>query len=243
MAETGQDGLLKNELGRIKSHPDIHDGRPHIHRKFIDVLSVLDMLSEGKSDAEICRRIPTLSRGDIDACRAYQARFLVETLSHNFNVRADDRPFFMLDENISYFLLSDVVRIFGRSSHVFADGLYGDNNDDEACIWAHMVEEGYQAILTTDNDFKRISRLYRHNLAEALGSTHGYEPHIPAVIGVAAGMNHRQIAGLLGRYQDQIRDFVGQKCVLMAELTDNGLILPPYAPLRGHPAWQEELSP
>lgn len=223
---------LRKQPGRIKTDPEICGGRPHIHRKFIDVLTVMKMLEDGRSAHAILQKYPKMNEQDIDACRAYQASLISKTLKAEFSKNA--QPFFMLDENTSYFMLPEVTRIFGASSHVFAEGLVGENNDDEKNIWKHMVDHGYRVILTMDNDFKRISLTQRHRIAEENGSIHNYEGHIPSVIALPGMNNARDVVRLLEKHQEAIRDFVEQKSVLFATLTEQGLIMPPYCSPTSH---------
>lgn len=223
---------LRQQPGRIKTDPAICGGRPHIHRKEIDVLAVLKMLEDGRSDKAILQKYRKMNEQDLDACRAYQATVISKTLKAAFKGSA--QPFFMLDENTSYFMLPDVVRIFGPSSHVFAEGLIGDRNDDEKDIWSHMVENKYRVILTMDNDFKRISISQRHRIAEENGSVHDYDGHIPSVISLPGLNNAKDVIRLLEKHQDAIREFVEQKSILFAVLTEAGLVVPPYCSPRAH---------
>ena len=232
MTEPAVKERLRQQPGRIKTDPAICGGRPHIHRKFIDVLTVMKMLEDGRSDKAILHRYPNMNEQDIDACRAYQASLISKTLKAEFS--KNTQPFFMLDENTSYFMLPDVTRIFGASSHVFAEGLVGENNDDEKNIWKHMVDHGYRAILTMDNDFKRISLTQRHRIAEENGSVHNYGGHLPSVISLPGTNNAKGVVRLLEKHQDAIREFVEQKSVLFAVLTEQGLVMPPFCSPKAH---------
>ncbi len=232
MTESVAKERLRKQPGRIKTDPAICGGRPHIHRKFIDVITVMKMLEDGRSDQAILQKYPKMNELDIDACRSYQASLINKTLKAEFTPAS--QPFFMLDENTSYFMLPAVTRIFGNSSHVFAEGLVGENNDDEKNIWKHMVDHGYRAILTMDNDFKRISLNQRHRIAEQHGSVHEYDGHIPSVIALPGTNNAKQVVKMLEKHQDIIREFVEQKSVMFATLTEQGLIMMPYCSPKSH---------
>ncbi len=232
MTESVAKERLRKQPGRIKTDPAICGGRPHIHRKFIDVITVMKMLEDGRSDQAILQKYPRMNEQDIDACRSYQASLINRTLKAEFAPAS--QPFFMLDENTSYFMLPDVTRIFGNSSHVFAEGLVGENNDDEKNIWKHMVDHGYRAILTMDNDFKRISLTQRHRISEQHGSVHEYDGHLPSVIALPGTNNRRAVVKMLEKHQGAIREFVEQKSVMFATLTEQGLIMMPYCSPKSH---------
>lgn len=233
MTESAVKERLRQQPGRIKTDPAICGGRPHIHRKYIEVIDVMNMLEAGDTSADIVKKYPKITEQDINACRAYQATLIVKTLSKQF-AQAGQKPFFMLDENTSYFMLPEVIKMFGPSSHVFAEGLFSENNDDEKHIWAHMVEKGYRAILTMDNDFKRISLTQRHRLAEQHGSLHECPDHVPTVISIPTDNNQDSILRLLEKYQDDIRTLTEQKSVFFAVLTEDGLVIPPYRDFHSH---------
>ena len=124
-----QQGDLKRVFGRVVQHPDIKAGRPLLRTTLVEVLDVLEMMRKGQSDAEICKQHQYLTTADMDACRAYQARFMVDQLENILDLQNQENVF-MLDENTSYMALPDIVKLFGRSTHVYAEGLYADRNDD-----------------------------------------------------------------------------------------------------------------
>lgn len=218
-------GQLTKIFGRVVSHPDVKSGRPFLSSNFVEVLDVLKMIRNGMSDGDICRKYSHIKQPDIDACRAWQARFLVEDLKDAFNL-TDDRNIFMLDENTSYLILHDVVRLFGPSSHVYAEGLYDERNDDETDIWAHVVEHEYQAVLTADADFKQISINYRSRMNEKFGSLENCTDHIPAVIFVGPS-NRQQTRKLLIEWQGEIKKFMAENDAPYATLTETGLLRAP----------------
>lgn len=210
-----QKGGLKRVFGRVVSDPSIKAGRPLLRTTLVEVLDVLDMMRLGFTDKEICATHHFLTPEDMDACRAYQARFLVDELSSAFGLQ-DNNNVLMLDENISYLILPDIIKLFGKSSHVFAEGLYADRNDDEKDIWSHVVENNYQAILTSDNDFKHIARRYNKR-------TNEFEPK---VIFVSKNLSRLSLIDTLKNNADDIKAFLENETAMIASLTkENGLTI------------------
>jgi uncharacterized protein (DUF433 family) len=200
---------LKEIFGAVVSHPDRFGGRPFLTESGVEVREILALFKEGLTDKEIGRRYRKqgLKPREIEACRAYQARFLPETLSDKFN-RVGKNNVFLLDENIPYRALYDVVRLFGRSSHARADGLYDEHNDDEKDIWQHAVGNKYAAVMTADADFLRISQYYRNHMIEKYGSLKKCPEHVPALIYFKRPLSMRDTIELLEIHQDEIRRFM-----------------------------------
>lgn len=224
-AEQNASSLSQN-FGRIITRPDIHDGHPFLIFNGVEVQEIEARFLAGQTDEQILaeyRKTLANDRGrmtqdDLDACRAWQARFEPETLSSIFN-RVSGQNVIMLDENMSYKMLYDVVRLFGRSSHVYADGLYDDHNDDERDIWAHVVKNKYAAIITGDNDFKRISHDYRDKMIHKYGSLENCPEHIPAVIFVPHFGSWQDTCDLLEKFAPQIRKYIETNDAICAEVT------------------------
>jgi uncharacterized protein (DUF433 family) len=200
---------LKIIFGAVVSQPGRYDGRPFLLESGVEVKEILAAFKEGLSDRDISRRFRRqgLTFPEIEAVRAYQARFLPETLSAEFN-RVSSQNVFMVDQNVSYRALYDIVKMFGRSSHVQADGLYGDHNDDERDIWQHAIDHKYQAILTADMDFLRISQYHRNRMIDKYGSLENCPEHIPAVVYFENTYSMRDSVELLHAFQDDIRQFL-----------------------------------
>lgn len=217
-AKGDKNGALPNlawEFGRVVSRPELHDGRPHLKKKFgtVEVFCILDQISNGTPDDEICARYPGLDRVDIDSCRAYAARFLPDPAHDNA------QNVFLLDENASYLILPDIVRLFGKSSHVLAEGL--KNADDEKDIWAHLVTHKYQAILTSDIDFKNISRHYRRDLAEKYGKLQDCPEHIPTVVYIKKHLSYPEFRAVLTKHQDAIKRFLAENDTGVLSVNEN----------------------
>lgn len=211
------DLTVKKVFGRVVECPQVLDGKPFLFRKkHIPVLSVLEMLEQGTPEEDILKKFAEygFDHKDIAACKAYQARFLTDTLTKAFHLETQGNVI-MIDENMSYFLLPDVVRMFGKSSHVLAEGLVGDDNDDENDIWAHVLEHDYKAVLTGDLDFKHISAKHRRQ---------NNDPNPPTVIYVSArGKNFADILSLLELYQKDVRDFIVRNDAPYATIEKMGL--------------------
>ena len=165
MSTDYQSHLPNGRFGRVSEHEDKFSGRPYLRYHDIEVDEILSMIDSGYSDEDICKlyndkkddshntseEIIYLIPDDIHACRSYQARFMPDTLKSIFN-RVSSDNMVMMDENMSYMILPTIVRLFGRSSHVLADGLCYEHNDDEKDIWAHMIKNRYKAVIRIAGD-------------------------------------------------------------------------------------------
>lgn len=220
-------------FGQIKHNPSVNDGAPYIHRTDIAVLDVLELLEQGLDAREIMTSLPQLRQKDIDACKAYQARFMSDALARTVDKKA--QPMFLLDENISYLMLPDIVRIFdeGMSTHVLAEGLCNERNDDEKDILAHAIEHRYKAILSIDNDFKQISMKRRHRVPGLYGRFHDRDEHMPLIVAVPGNHCRYELARLLEKHAEVLREMMEQKNIFVVHMTPSGPVLPPYAPLNG----------
>lgn len=208
----------KSTFGRIKANPDIMGGEPYLRRSEVPVKKIFDLMDMGFDDTQICNKLNTVTFKDIDACRAYKARFL-----HSKEIDSKERdPFFLIDENISYFNLPDVIDIFGPSSHVFAEGLIDEFNHDEKNIWVHAIQRRYKAILTHDTDFQVISAKWRDQIIKDYGSVENAPFALPAVI-VTGNEQSRNLPDLLDLYCKEIREFVDKKPTPYARLSPSGI--------------------
>jgi uncharacterized protein (DUF433 family) len=67
-----EDTMTRDEiLARITFDPGICSGKPCIRGHRIEVSSILDLLANGWSSAEILTKYPDLEEADIHACIAY----------------------------------------------------------------------------------------------------------------------------------------------------------------------------
>ncbi|MCB9991042.1 MAG: DUF5615 family PIN-like protein [Rhodospirillales bacterium] len=217
---------LRHEFGRVISHPNRHNGAPFLNGTGITVEQVLNLLDKSGNDNEAIEKLDGLEQQHIEICRAYQARFLAHTQADLEHLDENDK-FFMLDENVSYMLLHHVARRFGWSSHVFAEGLYDENNDDEAHIWAHMIENNYKAILTEDSDFRKIARQYRKKILETYGSVENCPTPVPVAIFISksVSVSPQDTLALLEHHEQDIKQFVSDNNAAFAAITGNGFDL------------------
>lgn len=215
---------------RIIVDPAHQNGRAHVVRNkhviFMD--DVVDLLKKGCNDNEIRAHFQkaakvTISDADFHIFRAWQARFAPGTLSKEFN-RVGAHNIIMLDENMPASILYGVVKIFGRSSHVTADGLFGDNNNDEKHIWAHMVDNGYKAIITADSDFIDISRRHRERVYTAHGKIKGTPVHTPVVIRIKGNHSREGTLNLIAQYQKEIFQFIRTNDAVCLQISATGAI-------------------
>lgn len=212
---------LVSRFGRVVHSDDVSG--PYISHSGIEVRRVLDLVDAGLSNDQICQVIDRLEPKDIIACQAYRVRFLEDTLSSAYAAQ-DSAPFFLLDENMSYLLLPEVYRLYGRSTHVLAEGLYFQHNDDEKDVWAFAVREGCRAILTNDDDFRAISSRYRRQiLSQFNGAAQAKLNDVPAVIMPLAGVPIIQLAELLEQHRDQIMEVSQGSNHATYRLTKSGL--------------------
>jgi uncharacterized protein (DUF433 family) len=209
-------------FGRIATAPDKFEGRPFILGRSVELAAVLDLLHQDKPDDEISRRFK-LPKDDIDLCRAWQVRFEPETLSAKFTRLADPQNFFMLDENCTERILYDVARLFGRSTHVRAEGLTGGQNDDIGFVWAHALKNNYKAFLTADSDFRNIAHRHRQAMIDKYGSIENCPESVPVVIFYDNQDMPQRVVDLLELNQDEIRLFAEQRDAAFARLTRQGL--------------------
>lgn len=212
---------LTREFGRVIRHPDRHEGAPFLNGTNVLVQDILNLLNDGADEKDILATYPQLDKEHIAICKAYQVRFMAHEQVGMEHINPDEK-FFMLDENTSYMLLYDVARIFGWSSHVFADGLYNENNDDEANIWKHMVENGYKAIITEDSDFKRISRNFRRKVIEQYGSIENAPFNVPVVIFISKNCSREDVAARLEAFKDKILEYITDNDAAFATLSVEG---------------------
>lgn len=195
---------LVSRFGRVVHSNDVSG--PYICHNGVEVRRILELVDMGLSHEQICQMVDQLEPKDIIACQAYRVRFLEDTLSSAYETK-DSAPFFLLDENMSYLLLPEVYRLYGRSTHVLAEGLYFQCNDDEKNVWAFALREGCKAVLTNDDDFRGISMRHRRQiLAKFNGAAQSKLDQVPAVIMPPAGMHPKQLAELLEHYHDQIME-------------------------------------
>ena len=191
------DASLLARFGRVvHAHRDLG---PYIGRNGVAVSRVLDLLDEGLNYNQVCSRIPGLSIKDVMACRAYRVRFLEKELMKAY--AGDDKsPYFLLDENTSYLLLPEIYRLFGPSTSVLAEGLFFQNNDDEANVWQFARDNGYKAILTQDSDFRAIAKKHGQlSLREPFSAA-----AMPKIIMIQHGLSVRGMTDLLRRHRDAI---------------------------------------
>lgn len=212
-------------FGRIIQDPDRYNGAPVLHASGIKVNDVIHLICQGKKSSEIFDHFPSGAIGwdDLQACRAWQARFMPESLSDIFN-RVTDENVIMLDENMPYFLLHEVTRTFGRSSHVFADGLIGKNNRDGRDIWSFLVRNEFKAIFTRDDDFREISSNHRQQVLEAYGQINGCPETVPVVIEVRSQLSRAEMRDLLTKFSDDIHQFIKENDATYATLDEKGLV-------------------
>ena len=210
---------LRDRFGRVV---DILTGNPTLRTSRTSVLEVLEHIDAGRSTEQILALYPYLEPADLDACRAYQARYLSDTLIKAFNLEANTN-FFLVDENMSYMLLFDVVRNFGRSSHVYADGLRFHHNDDDRFVYQHAVDHGYEAILTSDNDFKMISRNRRRPILTKYGSIADAPHQTPTVVHMSNNLSREEVAAYLEHYADTIKQCVAENDCAYIKVGPNGV--------------------
>lgn len=214
---------LKYEFNRIVSHPQYFHGNPFVIDADVPVDNIIRMFEKGYGDKTIQGKYAHLKQQDLDACRAYQVRFRPETLKDSHHLDPNDK-FFLMDENMSYFLLYDVAKTYGWCSHVAAEGMQGKgHNDDEKHIWAHAVSAEYKAVLTADSDFIDISRRHRQKMIKQHGDVHKSPDNTPTVIHIANNISRNKAIYLLNKYEDDIRDFVMGNNHTHARLNENGL--------------------
>lgn len=145
----------------------------------------------------------------------------IDALRHAFGQA--DNNFFMLDENISHFILRGIVAAFGQSSHVRLEGLQGPGVNDEHHIWPYMVARRCKAILTADGDFKPISIRHRIRLIEKFGSVAASGVHTPVVVHVAKNISRLAVLDFVLRHESEIKTFVSENNCAYAEVNDKGL--------------------
>ena len=190
------DAALKERFGRVvHAHTDFG---PYIGRNGVAVHDVLALVDAGLNYNQICKKIHGLTIKDVMACNAYRVRFLEDTLAQAYDGENDD-PYFVLDENISYLILPEVYRLFGRSTSVLAEGLFFHRNDDEKDVLAFASENGYEAILTQDSDFRTIARKHGLSLQGEFQAA-----SLPKVVMIPHGLSVRGVTDLLRRHQDEI---------------------------------------
>lgn len=210
-------------FGRIVTQLGKFDGRPFLLGHSVELGKILDMLHEDKSDGEISHDLH-IPKEDIDLCRAWQVRFEPERLTARFASLANPQKFFMLDENSSERMLYDIARLFGRSSHVRAEGLTGARNDDVAFVWSHVIRNDYKAFLTADTDFRLIARQHRQSMASKYGSIAACPDPVPVVIFYDNQDSPEKVVRLLENNQDAILRLAVEKDVAYATLASSGLV-------------------
>jgi|GEM_PF-4929081 len=212
---------IKKTFGRVVERPDIHDGQPYVKKKSgkLKVAFILDLIDKGVADSHIHQCIRDIEQDDIHASRAWQARFQPDALAEKFSFDPAQNVF-LVDENTSYLALYDIVRIFGKSSHVAAEDLC--NSDDEKEIWAHAIAHKYQAVLTSDKDFCRISRRYRAEMIEKYGSLENCPEHVPAVIFSKTNIRIEKIPEILEANMKEITRYIEDNDAIYLSVSTDG---------------------
>lgn len=193
MAQTN-DAVLKERFGRV-----VHcENGPYIGRNGIGVEKILNLVDRGIDYDEICDRLKGVEKKDILACEAYRVRFFEDELGKAYPDLSDD-PYFIIDENISYLLLPEMFRLFGKSTSVLAEGLYYQRNSDEHDVWKFAVDNKYKAVLTNDSDFRGIAKRARSGLSQSFN-----EVVLPKVFMIPHGLNIQGMAKLLENNKSSI---------------------------------------
>lgn len=193
MAQTN-DAVLKERFGRV-----VHcEKGPYIGRNGIGVEKILHLVDSGVSHDDICSRLEGVEKKDILACEAYRVRFLENTLAQAYPDSSPD-PYFIIDENISYLLLPEMFRLFGKSTSVLAEGLYYQRNSDEHDVWKFAVDNKYKAVLTNDSDFRGIAKRARSGLIQSFN-----DAVLPKVFMIPHGLSVQGIASLLEKNKPYI---------------------------------------
>lgn len=198
------DEELTSRFGRV-AHADTVNG-PYIRRNGVRVDRILELVDCGLNYNQVCQQIKGLEIKDVMASLAYRVRFLGDKVSPLPAPRTDtakERPYFLLDENISYLLLPKIYKIFGASSSVMAEGLYFQRNSDEHDVWKFAVDHEYRAILTQDSDFRGIAKRARSALLDEFKLA-----TLPKVIMIPHGMDIKSVEKLLQAQADAIRNVV-----------------------------------
>jgi uncharacterized protein (DUF433 family) len=213
---------IKQEFNRVVRHPDKFNGEPYIANKDVKVKDLIKLFSKGADNALIYKTYPSLDKKDIDSARAWQVRFRPKTLKSTHNLDPNNK-FFLMDENTSFYILFNVAKIFGYSSHVKGEGLHGiGHNDDEKHIWLHAIKKGYKAILTADSDFIDIATRHRRLILENYNSVNKSPLHTPAVIRIENNLSRNECLKLLDKHQDEIKAFVDDNNYRYAFLDRSG---------------------
>ncbi len=217
-------------LKRALISKEVEEGHLTIPQSFAEAADVINMLDEGKSGRDIRKKYPHIRFSDITACRAYRVKFLAHTLADVFGV-SRQKPQMMIDENIAYKLLYKIVPLLGKSSHVYAEGLYDENNLDYKHIWKHMIGKRYSGILTTDTDFKVIARDYREHLESTYGALQNAPEKVlpPVVIIAPRAFSNKNLAALIEKHRGEISALLQNRGhVAWAELGEEGLVMSQY---------------
>lgn len=139
-----------------------------LSRSLTPLDAVLQSLSLHPDDEDaVFRTHKGIRPEEIKAARAYADRFGPD-LRHPAPLPAG-RKSLLLDENISYTLLPLASRLFGRSSHVEAEGLSRQNpragistRDLDLQICRFAIDHEFAGILTCDSDFAHMVRHAGH---------------------------------------------------------------------------------
>lgn len=198
------DEELTSRFGRVV-HADTLNG-PYIRRNGVSVDRILELVDCGLNYNQVCQQIKGLEIKDVMASLAYRVRFLADKISpppkDTVNT-AEKRPYFLLDENVSYLLLPKIYKVFGPSSSVMAEGLYFQHNSDEHNVWKFAVDNGYRAILTQDSDFRGIAKRVRSGISDEFKLA-----ALPKVIMIPHGLDVKSVGKLLQAQAESIRNVV-----------------------------------
>lgn len=218
--------IAKGCFGRIVyGREDEFQGEPYIAHKRLEIRRILNLIDEGHSDEDICAVLPNVVQADIDASRAFKARFLFNE-NESISPINQKNPSLLVDENLTYLNLAEVISLFGPSSHVRAEGLYNQYNDDEKHIWAHAISRKYKSILTADADFQVISEKWRKQMIKDFGAVENAPFELPSVIHVRDMECRSDLSKYLNQYVGEIKAFIEQKQAPYADIRSTGFM--PY---------------
>jgi hypothetical protein len=126
-------------------------------------MRVSEVLSRYYADGRdaLYRSTPSpLKLNDLKMCLAYASHFMPSTPHYKDNAY-DGAPVYMMDENMSYLLVPDLLNPDFKITHVKICKLGGTQDHK---IWQYAKDNKIKVILTCDNDFISIAK------ADVMGS-------------------------------------------------------------------------
>ena len=133
----------------------------------IDVQKILGRVDHGMSASQICEELPGVEPADVHACKALAALVFEDRPEYRRNKKFKPRnkdkaegrkPVkILLDENITWKIIPDLVNNITELSHVLFENMGGWRDDG---IWERGIKGEFGIVITQDHDFRKLAEAH-----------------------------------------------------------------------------------